>query len=269
MNETFTPTHGTVRLEREGGLARLTLDRPAHLNSLSVQMHSDLREVLELLERDAALRCVLLTGAGRGFCAGADIASAPETGPDGRRDLGAWLERDFNPLVLRLRALPVPVVVAVNGVAAGAGVSVALAGDIVLAARSASFVLAFVRIGVMPDAGATWMLPRLIGPARAMALSLLGESMGAEAAQQAGLIWRCCDDKALMAEAEAVCARLVAGPALAQRHIKTALLASAGHTLDEQLALETRLQAELGRSDDCIEGVAAFLERRPARFTGR
>lgn len=269
MNTTpFTPPHRTLRFERSAdGIARITLDRPAQLNGLSAPLHSDLREVLDLLERDTALRCVLLTGAGRGFCSGADIADAPECGPDGRRDLGTMLERDFNPLVLRLRALPVPVVVAVNGVAAGAGVSLALAGDIVLAARSASFVLAFVRIGVMPDAGATWMLPRLIGPARAMALSLLGDALPADAAQQAGLIWRCTGDDALLPEAQALCARLAAGPALALRHIKTALQAAPEATLQEQLALETRLQHELGRTDDCVEGVAAFLERRPPRFS--
>ncbi|WP_288252680.1 enoyl-CoA hydratase-related protein [uncultured Hydrogenophaga sp.] len=273
MKQTLVTTHRTVRLESEDGLARLTLDQPERLNGLSARLHADLREVLDALERDATLRCVLLTGAGRGFCSGADLGSREDNGhdvgPDGRRDLGAMLERDFNPLVLRLRALPVPVVVAVNGVAAGAGVSLALAGDVVLAARGASFVLAFARIGVMPDAGATWLLPRLIGPARAMALCLLGEAMGAEAAQQAGLIWRCTDDGALMAEAEAVCARLARGPALALRHIKTALHAADENTLLEQLALETRLQRELGRSEDCIEGVAAFHEKRPPRFIGR
>jgi 2-(1,2-epoxy-1,2-dihydrophenyl)acetyl-CoA isomerase len=161
------------------------------------------------------------------------------------------------------------VVVAVNGVAAGAGVSLALAGDIVLAARRASFVLAFARIGVMPDAGATWLLPRLIGPARAMALCLLGEGMDAETAQQAGMIWRCTEDVALMDEADALCMRLARGPALALRHIKMALQAAPEQSLHQQLALETRLQHELGRSDDCIEGVAAFHEKRPPRFTGR
>ena len=162
------------------GLARITLDRPAQLNGLSRQMHEDLRHVLDVLESDAGLRCVLLTGEGRGFCSGADLGGGHDVGPDGRHDLGTMLERDFNPLILRLRALPVPVIVAVNGVAAGAGVSLALAGDIVLAARSASFVLAFTRIGVMPDAGATWLLPRLIGQARAMGLSLLGEAIEAD-----------------------------------------------------------------------------------------
>ncbi|WP_439586811.1 enoyl-CoA hydratase-related protein [Hydrogenophaga sp.] len=265
----MTPTHRTVRFECERGIARVTLDRPAQLNGLSADMHCDLREVLTVLEQDDTLRCVLLTGTGRGFCSGADLASTPECGPDGRRDLGTMLERDFNPLVMRLRALPVPVVVAVNGVAAGAGVSLALAGDVVLAAQGASFVLAFVRIGVMPDAGATWILPRLIGPARAMALCLLGEAMTAEAAQQAGLIWRATSADALMPEAEALCARFASGPALALRHIKTALQAAPEATLHEQLALETRLQHELGRSDDCIEGVNAFLERRAPRFTGR
>lgn len=269
MKQTLVTSHRTVRLESEDGLARLTLDQPERLNGLSARLHADLREVLDALERDASLRCVLLTGAGRGFCSGADLSGGHDVGADGRRDLGAMLERDFNPLVLRLRALPVPVVVAVNGVAAGAGVSLALAGDVVLAARGASFVLAFARIGVMPDAGATWLLPRLVGPARAMALCLLGEAMGAEAAQQAGLIWRCTDDDALMAEAEAVCARLARGPALALRHIKTALHAADENTLLQQLALETRLQRELGRSEDCIEGVAAFHEKRPPRFIGR
>lgn len=250
------------------GLARITLDRPAQLNGLSRQMHEDLRHVLDVLESDAGLRCVLLTGEGRGFCSGADLGGGHDVGPDGRHDLGTMLERDFNPLILRLRALPVPVIVAVNGVAAGAGVSLALAGDIVLAARSASFVLAFTRIGVMPDAGATWLLPRLIGQARAMGLSLLGEAIDAETAERTGMIWRCTSDDALMDAATSLCVRLANGPKMALRNVKTALNAALENTLHDQLVLETRLQHELGRSNDCIEGVAAFHEKRPARFTG-
>lgn len=269
MTTQLLATHRTVRFSSKDGIARITLDSPAQLNGLSRQMHEDLRQVLNALESDETLRCVLITGEGRGFCSGADLGGGHDVGPDGRHDLGTMLERDFNPLILRLRALPVPVVMAVNGVAAGAGVSLALAGDIVLAAQGATFVLAFTRIGVMPDAGATWILPRLIGPARAMGLSLLGEAMDAETAERTGLIWRCTPDDDLMNEAEALCMRLANGPALALRHVKTALQAASGNTLDEQLALETRLQHELGRSDDCIEGVAAFHGKRRPRFTGR
>lgn len=264
----MTTSYRTIRLDHEGAIARLTLERPAHLNGLSAEMHAELRVALSQIEQDASFRAVLLTGSGRAFCSGADIAEPAQVDAQGRRDLGRMLERDFNPLIQRLRSLPIPVVVAVNGVAAGAGVSLALAGDIVLAARSASFVLAFSRIGVMPDAGATWMLPRLVGSARAMGLCLLGESMGGQAAADAGMVWACVEDAQLMHAAQAIAQRLAAGPTLAYRHIKTALHAAGAATLEEQLALETRLQHALGQSEDCEEGVRAFNEKRPARFTG-
>jgi 2-(1,2-epoxy-1,2-dihydrophenyl)acetyl-CoA isomerase len=253
----------------EAGIARLTLNRPDRLNSFTDAMHAEVRDALARVRADPSVRVLLLTGAGRGFCAGQDLgdrAVAPGAEPV---DIGASIERNYKPLVLALRALPLPVVCAVNGVAAGAGANVALACDLVIAAKSASFIQAFCRIGLMPDAGGTFFLPRLVGSARALGLSLLGDKLPAEQAAQWGLIWQCVDDAELPAATDQLLAHLAQAPTRALAAIKEALQASAGNSLPAQLDLERDRQRELGRADDYAEGVAAFVAKRPPRFTGR
>jgi 2-(1,2-epoxy-1,2-dihydrophenyl)acetyl-CoA isomerase len=247
----------------------ITLNRPQRLNAFVGPLARQLGVAFDEAGRDAGCRAVLLTGAGRGFCAGQDLserAMAPGAAPP---DLGASLETWANPLIRQMRALPIPIVCAVNGVAAGAGVNLALACDIVLAARSASFLQAFARIGLMPDLGGTFFLTRLVGPARARALALLAEPLDATRAEQWGLIWKAIDDGALMEEAHALCARFCSAPPAALTAIKRGLDAAATNSLDQQLDLERDLQRELGRSGDFAEGVRAFLEKRPAAFGPR
>lgn len=258
-------TEEPILLAMADGVATITLNRPDKLNAFNDAMHVALRGALDTIATAPEVRALVLTGAGRGFCAGQDLGATRGPGAD----LGESLERNYNVLIRRLRAMPLPLVVAVNGVAAGAGASLALAGDIVLAARSASFIQAFCRIGLMPDAGGTWVLPRLVGPARAAALALLGEALPAETAAAWGLIWRVVDDDRLPQEARAMGARLASQPTRALAAIKQALQASWGHTLDQQLDLERDLQRELGWTEDYREGTAAFREKRPARFHGR
>ena len=253
----------------DAGIARLTLNRPDRLNSFNDAMHAEVRDALARVKADPAARVLLLTGAGRGFCAGQDLgdrAVAPGAEPV---DIGASIERNYKPLVLALRALPLPVVCAVNGVAAGAGANVALACDLVIAAKSASFIQAFCRIGLMPDAGGTYFLPRLVGSARALGLSLLGDKLPAEQAAQWGLIWQCVDDAELSATVDPLLAQLAQAPTRALAAIKEALQASSGNSLPAQLDLERDLQRVLGRADDYREGVAAFTAKRPPRFSGR
>ncbi|MDX1374041.1 MAG: 2-(1,2-epoxy-1,2-dihydrophenyl)acetyl-CoA isomerase PaaG [Burkholderiales bacterium] len=253
----------------DAGVQRLTLNRPDKLNAFNPELLGALAEALGAAEADSAIRALLLTGAGRGFCAGADLDQR-DVGPDAPpMDLGAGLEKVYNPMIRRMRALGKPIVCAVNGVAAGAGTSLAFACDIVLAARSASFLQAFARIGLVPDAGATHFLPRLVGSARAMGMALLAEPLPAEDAERWGLIWRCVDDVALMPQAEALAQRLAAGPTKTYGLIKRALYASAGNTLDAQLDLERALQREAGHTADFREGVRAFKEKRKARYEGR
>ena len=261
--------YSNIRLEIGDGLATLTLDRPEKLNAFTPQMHAEIRDALDGIEGDAAARALLITGAGRGFCSGADLSRRDHSKGAPSPDLDDSLEKDYNPLVHRLRALEKPVIAAVNGVAAGAGANVALACDIVIAARSARFIQAFVRVGLVPDAGGTWHLPRLVGAARARGLAMLGEPLAAEEAAHWGLIWKCVDDEALMAEATALGRRLAAGPTLALGLMKWAFNASAGNSLDAQLDLESRLQREAGRSEDYREGVLAFREKRSPGFRGR
>ena len=258
-------TTSTILMSVAGAVATITLNRPDKLNAFTNEMHAELGDALDHVASNGA-RVLVLTGAGRGFCAGQDLG---QRRGDGVPDLGETLEKFYNPLIRRLRALELPVIAAVNGVAAGAGMSLALAADIVIAARSASFLQAFARVGLLPDAGSTWMLPRLIGPARARGLALLAEKISAEQAEAWGLIWRCVDDESLLPEVGALAIRLAAAPTLALARIKRALDLAEENSLDSQLEVERRYQSELGRSADYREGVAAFLDKRVANFTGR
>lgn len=251
----------------DAGIARITLNRPDRLNSFNVDMHMELRQAVART-RDEGARVLLLTGAGRGFCAGQDLSDRNVAAGAAPIDLGYTIETYYRPLILSLRALEMPVICAVNGVAAGAGASLALACDIVLAARSASFIQAFSKLGLVPDAGGTWALPRLVGNARAMGLALLGDRLSAEQAENWGLIWKCLDDDALMAEAERLVLHFSTAPTKGLARSKQAIYASSGNTLEQQLDLERDCQRELGFGPDYGEGVAAFMEKRPARFTG-
>lgn len=257
----------TLLTGRNGAVATLTLNRPDKLNSFNEALHRALRAALEEIEADPAVRAVLLTGAGKGFCAGQDLSDR-NVAADQPLDLGATIETYYNPLVRRLRALEKPVVCAVNGVAAGAGANLALACDIVLAARSARFIQAFCKIGLVPDSGGTYFLPRLVGEARAKALALLGEPLSAEQAEAWGLIWKAVDDDRLQAEAMALAQRLAMGPTMGLGLIKRALNASFANDLDRQLDLERDLQREAGGSADYREGVAAFIQKRQPVFRG-
>jgi 2-(1,2-epoxy-1,2-dihydrophenyl)acetyl-CoA isomerase len=259
----------TILFEITDRVAYLTLNRPQKLNAFTALMHAELREAMDQVRGATDTRALLLTGSGRGFCAGQDLSERVVSPGSARFDLGSSLEQNYNPLVIGLRELPLPVICAVNGVAAGAGCNLALACDIVLAARSASFIEVFSRIGLIPDAGGTYFLPRLVGSARAMGLSLLAEPVSAEQAVDCGLIWKCVDDAELMREARELARRLANGPTRAYALIKQALLVSTTNTLQQQLALEARLQREAGHSADFQEGVKAFLEKRPAQFSGR
>jgi len=259
----------TVLVELREGVLELTLNRPEKLNALNEEMHAELRAALARAAGDEAVRAVLLTGAGRGFCAGQDLGDRAVGPGEDPPDLGGTLDRLYNPLVRRIRTLPKPVVCAVNGVAAGAGANIALSCDIVLAARSASFIQAFARIGLLPDSGGTWLLPRLVGDARARALTLLAEKVEAETAAAWGLIWKAVDDDRLMEDARDLAARLARGPTRAYAAIKRALLESWRNDLNAQLDLERDLQRELGCSADYREGVLAFTEKRDPVFRGR
>lgn len=259
----------TVKVELADGLLRLTLNRPDRLNSFNDEMHLALRAGFQRAHDESDIRAVLLTGAGRGFCAGQDLGDRDPRKATEPPDLGHTIETFYNPLVRLIRSLDKPVVCAVNGVAAGAGANVAIACDIVLAARSAKFIQAFSKIGLVPDSGGTWTLARLIGEARAKALTLTAEPVTAETAASWGLIWRAVDDGELMAEAEALARKLAAGPTFGLGMIKQAIQASAGNTLDQQLDLECDMQRRAGRSADYAEGVAAFLDKRQPKFSGR
>ena len=253
----------------EQGVMTITLNRPDRLNSFNDLMHQQLAECLTQAERDDSVRCLLITGAGRGFCAGQDLndRNVDPSGP--APDLGLSVERFYNPLVRRLAALPKPVIAAVNGVAAGAGATLALGCDMVLAARSASFVMAFSRLGLVPDCGGSWFLPRVAGRARAMGLALLGEKLSAEQAAQWGMIWQLVEDDELVDTSLQLARHLAAQPTFGLGLIKQALLAAETNGLDAQLDLERDYQRMAGRSADYREGVSAFLAKRPPRFTGK
>jgi 2-(1,2-epoxy-1,2-dihydrophenyl)acetyl-CoA isomerase len=259
----------SILFEAQDGYAVVTLNRPDRLNSFNAEMHERLRATLTEVKRRDDVRALLLTGAGRGFCAGQDLSDRVMRADAAPVDLGHTLSTYYNPLVRTLRELPKPVVCAVNGVAAGAGANIALACDLVLAARSASFIQAFCKLGLVPDSGGTYFLPRLAGTARAMGLAMLGERLGAEDAERWGLIWKCVDDARLMDEARALARALGAGPTKGFADIKRAIYASATSTLDAQLDYERDLNRELGRTDDYREGVSAFTEKRAPKFRGR
>lgn len=257
-----------VLVSLDSGVLRVTLNRPERLNAFNPAMHEGLAGAMTRAESEAAIRCVLITGAGRGFCAGADLTQR-DMKSEAPIDLGSGLEAWYNPLVRRMRALPKPIVCAVNGVAAGAGANFALACDIVLAARSASFIQAFVKIGLVPDCGGSYFLPRLAGTQRAMALAMTGERLSAEDAERHGIVWKTVDDDKLMAEALKLATSLAAGPTRSLGLIKQLIYSSTNNTLAAQLDLERDSQREVGKGEDYREGVNAFLEKRKPRFTGK
>jgi 2-(1,2-epoxy-1,2-dihydrophenyl)acetyl-CoA isomerase len=257
-----------ILFEVKEGIARLTLNRPERLNSFNTQMHEEVRAALASIPASGA-RVLVISGAGRGFCAGQDLndrAVAPGGGPP---DLAASIEKYYKPLVLALRSLPMPVIAAVNGVAAGAGANIALACDLVIAARSANFVQAFSKLGLVPDSGGTWFLPRLVGTARALGLTLLGDKLSAEQAVSWGLIWRCVEDGELAGVVESLARQLAVAPTRGLARTRQAIYESWGRTLEQQLDTERDYQGELGRTADYAEGVAAFAAKRAPNFSGR
>lgn len=260
-----------VLVALESGVLSLTLNRPTRLNAMSQALIASISEQIGRAGSDDAVRAVLITGTGRGFCAGADLAGSGTgaIGADGKPDLGVVMEKAYNPMIRAIRDLPKPVIAAVNGVAAGGGANLALCADIVLAARSARFDQAFVRISLIPDLGGTWFLPHTVGDARARALAMLGSSVPAEEAQRMGMVWQVFDDAALMDEANKLARKLAAGPTLSYAAIKNALNRAGTNSLDQQLDLERDAQRALGRSADFKEGVSAFLAKRAANFTGK
>lgn len=259
----------SILLEINEGVALLTLNRPANLNSFNAEMHQQMRDALNQVRKDASVRALVITGAGRGFCAGQDLSDRNVAATSEAPDLGESIEKRYNPLLRTLRDLPLPVICAVNGVAAGAGANIALACDITLAARSASFIQAFCKIGLIPDSGGTWTLPRLAGMARAKGMALLGDKIPAEQAESWGMIWQCVDDEKLMEETMKLARHLATQPTKGLALIKRAMNASANNTFDEQLDLERDLQRLAGRTEDYREGVAAFMEKRQPSFKGQ
>jgi len=259
-------TYDTIKLAKDQGLATLTLNAPDKLNAVSRRMIAEIKQAWEEIGGDGGVRAVLLTGAGRGFCAGADLSD-----PDRKNDAdsGSALDKFFNPVIRTMRTLPKPIVAAVNGVAAGVGMSFAMAADITIAAKSASFLQAFARIGLLPDGGSTWFLPRLVGEQRARALAMLAPQISAEQAKQWGLVWDVVDDAELMPKATELARRLANGPTQSLARIKSAMNQASQNDLAQQLDLERDFQRELGRTEDFREGVAAFLAKRKAEFKGK
>ena len=258
-----------ISVDVTDGVATLTLNRPDRLNSFTVSMHGEVSAALDAIAEDRSIRCFVLTGAGRGFCAGQDLSDRA-VAPDAKGvDLGSSIEKYYKPMLLRLRALSMPTIAAVNGVAAGAGANIPFACDLVYAAESASFIQSFSKLGLVPDCGGTWWLPRLIGPARAMGLILLGEKISAAQAAEWGLIWRCVEDDQLQSTVRSVALQLAAGPTRGYLRTRQAIDAAMLLPLEGALDLERDYQRELGQSSDYREGVSAFMEKRTARFTGQ
>jgi 2-(1,2-epoxy-1,2-dihydrophenyl)acetyl-CoA isomerase len=268
----MTMTYKNILFDVDQQVAFIRFNRPRQLNAMSVELMQELGAAFDQVAADASVRVVVLTGEGRGFCSGADLAANalnPPKDAQGRLDLGQALETLYNPLVLKMRALPQPVIAAVNGMAAGAGCSLALLADLTIAARSAQFLQAFVNIGLIPDAGGTWLLPRAAGPQRAMGMALLGEKISAEQARDWGMIWDVVDDEQLMPAVTALAHRLAQGPGIAIERIKRSIHAASRNELAIQLELERDLQRECGRSSDFMEGVMAFVQKRKANFKSR
>lgn len=257
----------TIRYESSAGVARVTLNRPERMNSFTQVMHEELRSAIKIVASDGS-RVLVITGAGRGFCAGQDLNDRA-VAPGEAVDLGESVEKNYAPLIKSLRDLAMPVIAAVNGVAAGAGCNFALACDLVIATESASFLQPFCKLGLIPDTGGSYFLPRLVGTQRAMGLALLGDKLSARAAADMGLIWECVADAAFIERIDSIAQQLAQGPTLGYARTKQALYASAQHGFDEQLALEGQLMRECGYSADYREGVAAFKEKRAAVFSGR
>jgi 2-(1,2-epoxy-1,2-dihydrophenyl)acetyl-CoA isomerase len=262
-------SYQTILFDVSDGIARLTLNRPDRLNSFNVEMHGEVRDALRRLTEDRAARVLVLTGAGRGFCAGQDLGDRA-VAPGGQGvDLGESIDNYYKPLVLALRNLQMPVIAAVNGVAAGAGANIALACDLVIATKSASFIQSFSKLGLVPDSGGTWLLPKLLGNARAMGLALLADKLSAEQAAQWGMIWRCVEDSEFKQTVDALAQQLALAPTRGLARTKQAIYESWGRSFEQQLDQERDFQRELGRSQDYAEGVAAFTEKRNPKFTGR
>ncbi|KOO03480.1 2-(1,2-epoxy-1,2-dihydrophenyl)acetyl-CoA isomerase PaaG [Vibrio nereis] len=259
----------SILFQVEAGVAVITLNRPKQLNSFNPEMHKALKRALKQAEADDSVRAVLLTGAGRGFCAGQDLNDRNVNSGAEMADLGESIEKYYNPLIKQISNMPKPVIAAVNGVAAGAGANIAFACDIVFAAQSASFIQAFCKIGLVPDSGGTWVLPRLIGSARAKALMLLGDKVTASQAQEWGMIWQCVEDEALIETAMSVANHLATQPTKGLGFIKHALNHSSENSLDDQLNMEKDLQRLAGQTDDYREGIAAFFDKRAPEFKGK
>lgn len=262
-------TYQNIRFEvQTGGIARLTLNRPDKLNSFTGAMHIELRAALATVQTDKTIRVLVISGAGRAFCAGQDLADPDMAMGPMQPDIGNVVEQNYKPLILALQNLRVPTVAMVNGIAAGAGASLALACDLVIAASSASFLQAFSKIGLIPDTGGTWFLPQRVGMARAMGLAMLADKLPAEKAEAWGLIWQAVDDAELAPTVDKLAAQLAAMPTKALVRTRAAMHAAPNHTLEQQLSLEAGFMRELGWCPDFAEGVAAFMEKRPPKFTG-